>query len=235
MGYNQAEIQEGIGHMLEAFKVGTPPHGGIALGLDRLAMVLSNVTSMKDTVAFPMTSTGRTSVMDAPSLVSDEQLHELKLSVTSREKSPYDQIIDQLTHADCDFELYSHKPVYTSQEAADIRGEPIEIGAKSLVLQADKQFILYVVPGNNRADLEMLQQFLGVKKIAMASKDSITAKTGLEVGCIPPFGSIMKILTYVDPDMILLEKIAFNPGRHDKSIVMKTEDYLRLEKPVTVK
>lgn len=80
MGYTDEEIEKSIGHMLEAFSFGTPPHGGIALGLDRLIMVLANETSMKESVAFPMTSTGRTSVMDAPSDVSDEQLDEVGLT-----------------------------------------------------------------------------------------------------------------------------------------------------------
>lgn len=81
MGYSDEEIQEGVGHMLEAFKVGTPPHGGIALGLDRMIMVLTGETSMKESVAFPMTSSGRTAIMDAPSEVSEEQLKEANLAI----------------------------------------------------------------------------------------------------------------------------------------------------------
>ena len=81
MGYSEADIKSGVGHMLEAFEVGTPPHGGIALGMDRLVMLLANETSLKETVAFPMSSTGRTAVMDAPNEVSAEQLKELHLAV----------------------------------------------------------------------------------------------------------------------------------------------------------
>lgn len=82
MGYTDEQIQEGVGHMLEAFSVGTPPHGGIALGLDRQIMLLAGEESIKETIAFPMSSTGRTSVMDAPNPVSPEQLKELHLAVT---------------------------------------------------------------------------------------------------------------------------------------------------------
>jgi aspartyl-tRNA synthetase len=84
MGYTDEEIESSIGHMLEAFKMGTPPHGGIALGLDRLIMVLAGETSMKECVAFPMTSTGRTAVMDAPSEISTEQLEELGLAIIKK-------------------------------------------------------------------------------------------------------------------------------------------------------
>ncbi|NCO12517.1 MAG: aspartate--tRNA ligase [Candidatus Pacebacteria bacterium CG_4_10_14_3_um_filter_34_15] len=86
MGYSEAEIQASIGHMLEAFEVGTPPHGGIAMGLDRLAMILAGETSIKEVIAFPMTSSGRTAVMDAPAAVDKTQLDELGLKVVEKKK-----------------------------------------------------------------------------------------------------------------------------------------------------
>ncbi len=84
MGYSDQEIEKSVGHMLKAFSLGTPPHGGIALGLDRLVMLLSQETSLKEVIAFPMTSTGRTAVMDAPNQVSQEQLKELGLKVVTK-------------------------------------------------------------------------------------------------------------------------------------------------------
>ncbi len=84
MGYSEDQTQASVGHMLEAFSYGTPPHGGIALGLDRLIAILAGETSMKETVAFPMTSTGRTAIMDAPAVVSEEQLEEVGLQVKKK-------------------------------------------------------------------------------------------------------------------------------------------------------
>lgn len=84
MGYSDSEIEDSIGHMLEAFKTGTPPHGGIALGLDRLVMILANEESLREAIAFPMTSTGRTAVMDAPSPVSPELLKTLGIRVDTK-------------------------------------------------------------------------------------------------------------------------------------------------------
>lgn len=81
MGYSDEEIEESVGHMLEAFKYGTPPHGGIALGLDRLIMLLAGEESLKEVIAFPMTSSGKISVMDAPSKIEKSQLDELHISV----------------------------------------------------------------------------------------------------------------------------------------------------------
>ncbi len=79
MGYSDAEIEAGVGHMLEAFNVGTPPHGGIALGLDRHIMILAGETSLKEAIAFPMTASGKTAVMDGPNELDPAQLKELHI------------------------------------------------------------------------------------------------------------------------------------------------------------
>ncbi len=84
MGYSPEETYASIGHMLEAFKVGTPPHGGIALGLDRVVMLLAGETSLKEVIAFPMTSSGRTAVMDAPNELDEAQLKELGIKIVQK-------------------------------------------------------------------------------------------------------------------------------------------------------
>ena len=81
MGYSDEQIEESVGHIIEAFSFGAPPHGGIALGLDRHVALLQNEASIKEVMAFPMTSTGRTAVMDAPSLISEEQIKELGIKI----------------------------------------------------------------------------------------------------------------------------------------------------------
>lgn len=85
MGYSPEETHASVGHMIDAFKYGTPPHGGIALGIDRHVMVLGNEKSLKEAIAFPMSSSGKTAVMDGPSVVDPKQLAELAISVDNRE------------------------------------------------------------------------------------------------------------------------------------------------------
>lgn len=87
MGYSDSQIQESVGHMLEAFTYGAPPHGGIASGIDRLCMVLTGEESLREVQAFPQTSGGSTSVMDAPSAVSKEQLDEVGLEIKKKKES----------------------------------------------------------------------------------------------------------------------------------------------------
>ncbi|TDL34445.1 aspartate--tRNA ligase [Jeotgalibacillus sp. S-D1] len=81
LGFTEAEAQEQFGFLLEAFEYGTPPHGGIALGLDRLVMLLAGRTNLRDTIAFPKTASASCLLTDAPSRVSEAQLDELRLSL----------------------------------------------------------------------------------------------------------------------------------------------------------
>ncbi|MCS7317656.1 MAG: OB-fold nucleic acid binding domain-containing protein [Candidatus Dojkabacteria bacterium] len=76
MGYTDQEIEQSIGHMLEALSMGAPPHGGIALGLDRLVALIQNEKSIKEVIAFPMTYTGNIAVMNAPINVDQSLLEE---------------------------------------------------------------------------------------------------------------------------------------------------------------
>lgn len=80
MGYSDEEIEESIGHMLEAFTYGFPPHGGIALGVERNVMNMVN-EDLRDVQAFPQSTTGRTSVMDAPSSIDAETLAEYGIRI----------------------------------------------------------------------------------------------------------------------------------------------------------
>nr|WP_144921398.1 aspartate--tRNA ligase [Paenibacillus bovis] len=82
LGFSKEEAKEQFGFLLEAFDYGTPPHGGIALGLDRLVMLLAGRNSLRDTIAFPKTASASDLLMNAPDVVSDAQLKELHLAVT---------------------------------------------------------------------------------------------------------------------------------------------------------
>ena len=81
LGFTNEQAQEQFGFLLDAFKYGAPPHGGIALGLDRLVMLLTNRTNLRDTIAFPKTASATCLLTDAPGEVSDQQLQELSLRI----------------------------------------------------------------------------------------------------------------------------------------------------------
>jgi aspartyl-tRNA synthetase len=85
MGFSKEETEERIGHMLEAFTYGTPPHGGIALGIERNVMNLTGENYLREVQAFPMTRGGQTAVMKAPKPLTDKQLKELGISIIKKE------------------------------------------------------------------------------------------------------------------------------------------------------
>ena len=81
MGFTNEEIEANFGHMLRALGSGTPPHGGIAPGVDRLAMILAGEPNIREVIAFPKTGEGSDLMMDAPSTLSAEQLATLGIGI----------------------------------------------------------------------------------------------------------------------------------------------------------
>ena len=81
MGHNLEDIEKNFGHMMKAFSLGTPPHGGIAWGLDRFVMLLQNEPNIREVIAFAKTGEGRDPMMHSPAEISSTQLKELKIKL----------------------------------------------------------------------------------------------------------------------------------------------------------
>ena len=93
LGMDEAEAQERFGHMLEAFEYGAPPHGGIAPGLDRVAMLLAGRSNIREVIAFPKTQAATDPMTGAPSPIPQEQLDELAI-ITRVDETPSEDAVD---------------------------------------------------------------------------------------------------------------------------------------------
>jgi aspartyl-tRNA synthetase len=85
LGFSEEQAQAQFGFLMNAFKYGAPPHGGIAFGLDRFVSIFAGLDSIRDCIAFPKNNSGRDVMLDAPAVISQEQLAELHLKIESPE------------------------------------------------------------------------------------------------------------------------------------------------------
>ena len=124
-----------------------------------------------------------------------------------------------------------HAPVRTSEEASQVRGTPLDAGAKALVCQADERVVLIVVPADARLDNRAFRQQAGVRNVRMIDAEQILELVGAPVGAVPPFGSLFSLPTFADRDVIEHELIAFNAGGRDISVTMRGPDFAAIEQP----
>lgn len=126
-----------------------------------------------------------------------------------------------------------HEPVFTSQQASEVRGVPLESGAKAIVVRGSKtkQHALCIMPAHLKLDSKKIKQVLG-ESVSFAQDPE--AITGCVPGSVPPFGSVLGLQTYCDPRLGENETINFNAGSLTDSISMRYYDYVKAEEPTIV-
>jgi len=137
-----------------------------------------------------------------------------------------DRILAHLRAAGVPFRHLQHEPTPTSEDSARVRGEPLAIGGKALVVKAGGSFVLVVLSAAHRLDSAALEAHLGVRKSRFASREELAELIGLVPGAVPPFGEpILPLPLIVDASVLANERIAFNAGSLTDSIVMATSDW----------
>jgi len=129
------------------------------------------------------------------------------------------------------FDVMRHEPVYTSQEAARVRGTPLASGAKALVCKGGDAMLMFVLPADRKLASRQIRRSRGWRKLRFATREEVLERTGLEPGSIPPFGSLFGLPTLCDERLGENEAINFNAGDHAVSVSMPYADYVRVEQP----
>jgi len=145
----------------------------------------------------------------------------------------FEKIKEILNASGIKYSLKHHEPVYTSEQASRIRGDKLKQGAKAIIMDTSKNFVLIVLSAEKKINSKKLKKILKSKSLSFASHDKVKS-LGLESGSVPPFGSFFGLKTYVDKSLLENEDISFNAGSLTDSIKMKLKDYLAIEKPIIV-
>ena len=148
--------------------------------------------------------------------------------------SVFERLQAKLTEAGAQFTVLRHAPVFTSEEAAAVRGTPLSSGAKALVVKAAEAFVLLVVPADRKLDSKKARAGLGVKAMRFATREEVEQLTGLQPGSIPPFGSLFGLPCHCDPALALNDTFNFNAGDHSISISLRYDEYARVERPAAL-
>jgi Ala-tRNA(Pro) deacylase len=143
----------------------------------------------------------------------------------------FDRLSEKLRTAGVEFETLHHAPVFTSEEAAAVRGTTLASGAKALVCKLDDSFVLIVLPADRKLASKRVRQSAGAKSLRFATREEVAERTGLAPGSIPPFGSLFGLPTWCDSGLTDETRINFNAGDHAISISMQLADFIRVEQP----
>ena len=146
------------------------------------------------------------------------------------------QLCDLLDQQGASFRVIEHEPEGRTEIIAKIRGNKIEQSIKSIVVQVrlnrkENLYCLANVPGGCRIDFDGIKRHFGADSVAFASREKAQELTGCVIGAIPPFSFSDQLQVLADPLIQENEDVVFNAGRLDRSIFMRLDDYIRIEKP----
>lgn len=145
-------------------------------------------------------------------------------------------VVDYLNQQKTRYELVRHKPAYTAEQLSRVEHLPPPQVVKTVVVEADGRFYLCVLPADRKIDFVALQKHLNVHRVRLADEDQMALLfLDAEVGAEAPFGNLYHLPTLLDKSLLRDKEISFPAGKHDVSIHMKMEDYLRLVQPTVLR
>ena len=148
-------------------------------------------------------------------------------------ESVFDRLVMLLEANHARFRIVEHPAEGRSELVAQLRGTQASQGAKAMFCRSVGTFVLAVLPGDRKLDFRKVAQAVGKRKAGLATPEEAMRETGCVIGAIPPFSFSPGIKLVVDPALIdNHDEVAFNAGRLDRSMVLSSEDYVRIARPL---
>jgi Ala-tRNA(Pro) deacylase len=142
------------------------------------------------------------------------------------------EITEYLNSERINYELYSHRPAFTSQQMAAEEHIPGMNVAKPVIVLADGKYYMCVLPACCKVDLEVLRSQLGANKVTLASEEEMAGLfPDCDLGAEPPFGNVFGLATLMDESLSSDEYIVCQAGRHNRAVRIGMRDYKELVSP----
>jgi len=204
---------------LSIFRYGMPPHGGFGMGLERLTMTLLGLKNIREASLFP----------SDPKRIAGNRI---KARIFFGGENIRNEILRLLKDQGLDYQHLKHEPTPTSEDSARVRKTSLEEGVKALVLKGktSKKNYQFNIPSHLKLDMKAVAELVG-EKCEFEEAKVILDRFGLGVGGIPPFGHLLNLDTFFDEQIKEKPQAAFNCGFQTESIVMKSDDLIKLVQP----
>jgi nondiscriminating aspartyl-tRNA synthetase len=204
---------------LSIFKYGMPAHGGFGLGLERLTMTMLGLKNVREVSLFP----------SDPKRIAGNRI---KADVVFGAENLRNEIVRLLKRNEMEYNHKKHEPTPTSEDSARVRGTKPEEGIKAIILKgkSSKENYQFNVPSHMKLDIKKVKQIVG-EACEFEDPEIIKKRYGIVIGGVPPFGNLLGIKTYFDKRIAEEKTAAFNCGMQEESIVMKSEDLIKIVGP----
>ena len=162
--------------------------------------------------------------------------HSNQPDIVSEQKDKYTQLIALLDSHKAQYRLIDHEPEGRTEIVSGMRGNQLSQAAKCIVLMVKvgkkvTKYVLAVVPGDAKVSLQAVKQLYQGTYIAFASSDIAERLAGSVAGTILPFSFSPELELLVDPSLLENDELYFNAARLDRSMVLRTSDYVEIAKP----
>jgi len=140
------------------------------------------------------------------------------------------KILNYLDKAKVGYKTIKHKTVYTAYDLAQTLKVKLSDVAKTLVVKADKIYVLVVLPASHKLDLGKLKKVLKAKKVEIAKEKIMKVVFKVKPGAITPFGELYKVPVFIDRALLKAKKIIAEAGTYEDSVIMTAKNFIKAVK-----